>query len=221
VALTSDAVVDLDFAQAVTLAEQPLVLMGDTASAPGLAAGVTLFTGRGRFVWGDGSGQAPSSYAALPAAALAADDTLELEVFSVKGAEPAFTSRGVVKGFRQPRSLDVTLPPDFPVELSLPPGPSPRPRLAFTPYPGARFYQLVATQLGEGQGGGLAGHRQRRLAGQPDQLSAARLRRSQRLSCRAGPGAGDDRRRGRRPSPARAASPRASTTIPTPVTARS
>ena len=56
-----------------------------------------------------------------------------------------------MKGFRQPRSLDVTLPPDFPVELSLPPGPSPRPRLAFTPYPGARFYQLVATQLEKGR----------------------------------------------------------------------
>jgi hypothetical protein len=151
VAIAADVVVDLDFAQGLPLLEQPLSLTGDGASAPGLVAVVSLITKRAQLAWGDLSGQRPTGYPALPASALAAGEVLELDVSSTTGQLPAFSVRGIILGLRQPKAVEVALPPLFSPELSVTAAASPRPRVSFTAYPGALYYQLVAGQFTAGR----------------------------------------------------------------------
>jgi hypothetical protein len=147
VVVDADVVLDLDFAQGLALADQPLTFTADSAGAPGLAAWVNLLTRRARLAWIDQSGQPLTGYPAVPAGALASGDMLALDVSSTAGQLPAFSARGVMLALRKPRPVEITLPPAFSAQLSLPPGDSPRPAASFTPYPHALYYQLIASQF--------------------------------------------------------------------------
>ena len=147
VAVTADVVADLDFAaQGVALADQPLSLK-EGAGAAGLSVGVHLLTGRAHFWWGDRSGNAPTGYPAPPASSLRPEDLLAVEVSASSGQLPPFDVRGLFVGLRQPKALEVSLPPAFAAELSVPAGSPVRPRATFTAYPNALYYQVVAYQF--------------------------------------------------------------------------
>jgi hypothetical protein len=147
--LSADSVLDLDLAQGVALLEQPLTFLGDGASAPERVSSVALYTARGRFQATDASGLAPKGYLAFPKTALQPQDVQELEVVSVGGQMPKFSLRGVVRGFREPKPMEVELPPEFGSAQVSAAATSPtlRPRMTFQTYPNALYYQLSVTQL--------------------------------------------------------------------------
>ena len=150
VELQRDTVLPFQFGLGIdtALAEQPLTLVGGAASAPMPYAAVSLFTGRGSFQATAGAGPL-ASYFSFPSSVLQPGDTQTFEVGSATAGVPPLSMRGVVLGFREPRPLEVKLPPPFDSArvTAAATAPTLRPRMSFQPYPGALFYQLSATQV--------------------------------------------------------------------------
>jgi hypothetical protein len=146
-----DTVLSFDFGIGVDTAlhEQPLNLIGDAASAPGTFAAVSLFTAKGVFQITDPPGPLSRIYYAFPVSQLRPGDTQTLEVGSSTSPTPPLSLRGVVLGFREPKPLEVQLPPEFTSAqvTAAATAPTLRPRMSFAPYPGARFYQLSVSHF--------------------------------------------------------------------------
>jgi hypothetical protein len=157
VAISADTVLDLDFAAGgLALVEQPLAVHGAPAApAAGqqLTVDVSLRTGRGAVVgWNDTTmGQPADRYAAFAAADLGPEDQQEVLVVSFEQGAGTFDLRGVVRGVRAPRPLEVTLPPAFSSArvTAAAGGSGLRPRMTFEPYEGAVLYQMDAHDAGQ------------------------------------------------------------------------
>jgi hypothetical protein len=149
VMVAGTTVVDFTFDAASALVEQPLMLPGDSAAAPGLTASIRLFTGRGVVQLDHPPEPQPKSYLAFPAALMRMGETQELEVLSVAGQMPRFNLRGTVRGFREARPLEVKVPPEFASARVTAAATTPtlRPRMTFDAYPGALYYQLSVGQV--------------------------------------------------------------------------
>lgn len=143
VSVTADTTFDLDLVGAgVPLVAQPITVMGLTVGdMPTATVQVTTARGAPMFIYDLPTDAGMLSMHALPSGSLMSGDTAELTVEAL--AADNMSTRGVVRGFRDPAAVSVTLPNAFSATVTTLAGQAhPRPHLAFTPDPSATFYQL-------------------------------------------------------------------------------